>query len=181
MAVVSVPRKDQPQRKKLSFDLNRIESAAVERFQMRSEGIHGHAHWKRVLENGRYLVKHEEANVRVVEAFAMLHDCCRESDGADPDHGGRAAEFAATLGSEILGLHGDEAELLFFACEHHEKGRTTDDPTVGVCWDSDRLDLGRVGIVPKPKYLSTERARRQSVIDWAYARSRGKRAKLKGG
>lgn len=168
-------------RPRVAFDLKLIEVSAIKRFRMNQDGIHGVAHWKRVLENGRYLGKHGEANLRVVEAFALLHDCCRESDGLDRDHGRRAAEFAAALDREILGLNGEERELLCFACENHEKGRTTEDLTVGVCWDSDRLDLGRVGIVPNPKYLSTERARRKSVIDWAYARSRGKRAKLKGG
>ena len=28
-------------------------------------------------------------------------------------------------------------------------------PTIGTCWDADRLDLGRVGIVPQPKFMST--------------------------
>ena len=33
-------------------------------------------------------------------------------------------------------------------------------------WDSDRLDLGRVGIKPDPKLLSTERAKHLEVINW---------------
>lgn len=32
-------------------------------------------------------------------------------------------------------------------------------PTIGVCWDADRLDLTRVGMTPKPKLLSTQAAR----------------------
>ena len=29
-------------------------------------------------------------------------------------------------------------------------------PTVDVCFDADRLDLGRVGIAPNPKLMATE-------------------------
>jgi uncharacterized protein len=30
---------------------------------------------------------------------------------------------------------------------------------VQTCWDADRLDLGRVGIIPRPDRLCTEEAR----------------------
>ncbi|MBB6018173.1 hypothetical protein HNQ04_003450 [Deinococcus radiopugnans ATCC 19172] len=33
-----------------------------------------------------------------------------------------------------------------WACKHHASGQTTDEPTLGACWDADRLDLPRVGI-----------------------------------
>jgi uncharacterized protein len=37
----------------------------------------------------------------------------------------------------------------------------SDDPTIGTCWDADRLDLARegVGIQPRARYMSTEFAR----------------------
>ena len=35
----------------------------------------------------------------------------------------------------------------------------SEDPTVGVCYDADRLDLGRVGILPNAKYMNTEEGR----------------------
>ncbi len=37
------------------------------------------------------------------------------------------------------------------------------------CWDADRLDLGRVGITPKPHRLCTEAAR--DLIPWSHARA----------
>ena len=40
-----------------------------------------------------------------------------------------------------------------------------------VCWDADRLDLARVGIVPNPKYLCAAYARRPDVIQAAINRS----------
>ena len=50
-------------------------------------------------------------------------------------------------------------------------GGTEADVTVQTCWDADRLDLGRVGIRPHPRYLCTPAARSAEVIEWAHARS----------
>ena len=77
--------------------------------------------------------------------FAYLHDSCRDSDGTDPEHGLRAAQFAESLRDSLLvDLTDDQFEMLTYACEFYEKGRITAYPTVGACWDGDRLDLGRV-------------------------------------
>ena len=51
--------------------------------------IHGLDHWDRVLENGLWLGKDSEAELKVIEYFAYLHDCCRENEGYDPRHGPR--------------------------------------------------------------------------------------------
>jgi hypothetical protein len=40
--------------------------------------------------------------------------------------------------------------------ENHTNGYKHDDITIQSCWDSDRLDLGRVDITPSPDYLSEE-------------------------
>ena len=40
-------------------------------------------------------------------------------------------------------------------------------PTVGVCWDADRLNLWRVEIKPDPRFLSTQPARSEERIVWA--------------
>lgn len=157
-----------------------VKDIARDRFPMSIDGIHGIRHWERVHENGVYVAKHSGADLTVVRLFAYLHDCCRESDGSDFEHGLRAAEFAATLRGDLLTIGDSQFDLLYHACEFHERGRISDDPTVGTCWDSDRLDLGRVSIKPDPKLLSTERARTKAVIDWAYKRSRGHKATLKG-
>jgi uncharacterized protein len=37
---------------------------------------------------------------------------------------------------------------------HHSEGAVHADPTVQTCWDADRLDLGRVGVMPDAKFLS---------------------------
>jgi uncharacterized protein len=36
----------------------------------------------------------------------------------------------------------------------HNDGELHNDATIQSCWDADRLDLGRVGKRPHPRYLS---------------------------
>ena len=50
----------------------------------------------------------------------------------------------------------EEGSLLEKACRYHTTEHRTDNPTIDVCFDADRLDLGRVGIVPNPKLMATE-------------------------
>ena len=64
------------------------------------------------------------------------------------------------IAGELFTLEPDRLELLQYAIRHHTGGRTSDDPTTGTCWDADRLDIGRVGIIPHQRYMSTEPARR---------------------
>ena len=61
-------------------------------------------------------------------------------------------------------LNATRVELLVDACTRHDKGQVDDDPTVGLCWDSDRLNLWRVGITPKARLLSTVPARNPALI-----------------
>jgi uncharacterized protein len=49
--------------------------------------------------------------------------------------------------------------------KHHSDGEVSTDKTIQTCWDADRLDLGRVGIFPSPKFLSQEA---NLFIDLAY-------------
>lgn len=137
------------------------------------DGIHGLRHWTRVRENGLRLAETTGARTEVVELFAMLHDSQRHSDGHDPDHGRRAAEYARSLAGVAFQISPADLDLLAAACHHHSDGLLTGDMTVLTCWDADRLDLGRVGIRPRPQYLCTGAARDPSVLEWAYRRSLG--------
>ena len=56
------------------------------------DGIHGHAHWRRVAENGLFVAQREGADPHAVLLFAILHDCRRQNDGHDPGHGPRAGQ-----------------------------------------------------------------------------------------
>lgn len=146
--------------------LRRIRQA----FRLDLDGIHGLAHWGRVWANGRLLAGANGANPRVVAHFAFLHDSCREADGADPDHGPRAAEFARSL-KRHMDLDDAEFRLLCRALERHTGGRHPGDLTIATCWDADRLDLGRIGVRPDPRYLCTAEGRQPDTIAWASARA----------
>jgi len=134
-------------------------------------GTHGLPHWARVLENGVRLSETTGANPRVVTLFAVFHDARRADEGADPGHGRRGAELAKQLREEHLSLSDEEFGLLETACIHHTDGTVEGDVTVRTCWDADRLDLWRVFIAPKNKYLCTEAAKDECFQEWARDRS----------
>jgi uncharacterized protein len=134
-------------------------------------GTHGLGHWGRVLENGLLLAEHTEADRLVVSLFAVLHDCRRLNEGTDRGHGLRSSQLTQDLVALVPELTENGAEQLRFACAHHTDGEVHDDPTIAACWDSDRLDLGRVGIRPRPDLLCTAAARDADVIRTATARA----------
>lgn len=139
--------------------------------RLKWHGIHGAAHWARVLENGLRLSERTGADAVVVALFAIFHDSRRVNDSWDPGHGRRGAELARSLRGQLASVSDDAVELLCYACEHHTAGRVDGDVTVQTCWDADRLDLGRVGIWPDPRKLCTPAARDRQLIAWALERS----------
>jgi uncharacterized protein len=147
--------------------------AALRReFALDWHGIHGAGHWARVRHNGLQLAPATGAATHVVELFAFLHDVKRQDDGTDRHHGMRAAEFARSLHGTHFHLDDRDMDSLVVACAGHTFETASSDPTVLTCWDADRLDLGRVGIVPDPSRLCTDAARDPDVITAAFARSR---------
>ncbi len=117
--------------------------------------VHGPDHWRRVERNGCVLTARTGARIDVVRLFALFHDSRRENDGWDPDHGKRGAELATTMRGQFSDLPDEDFDLLHYACVWHTDSDRHDDPTIGTCWDADRLDLGRVGMIPDPSYMST--------------------------
>jgi uncharacterized protein len=133
------------------------------RYQLAWRGLHGAGHWARVRHNGLQLAAETGASLRVVEAFAFLHDSCRLDEGCDPGHGARAAAFIRTLPSEVLPLDASEREFLEEACIGHSDGLTRAPVTVQTCWDADRLDLTRLAIWPDPDRMCTEAGRQRAM------------------
>src|SRR5215471_14189927 len=129
------------------------------RFQCGRDSVHGPSHWRRVERNGLFIARATGAVEEVTRLFAVFHDSRREHDGEDKSHGARGAAYAASLRGVLFQLNDEHLELLDYACKWHAHGRLSDDPTIGTCWDADRLDLGRVGIVPGARYMSTELGR----------------------
>ncbi len=132
-------------------------------------GIHGIAHWSRVKYHGRTIGTVRGADLLVVELFAFLHDSKRENDSYDLEHGLRAARYTHSLNGQYFDLTNHQLTQLCEAMENHTNGYKHDDITIQSCWDSDRLDLGRVNITPSPDYLSEEAS---AYISQAYSWSR---------
>lgn len=170
----------------MTFDLTLLNAAPrnvprrlvddiVGNFQISLDSIHGPSHWARVRYNGLLLSQRTGADWKIVELFAFLHDSQRMNDGADPEHGPRAAAYAMEKCGVLFDLSSAQLEVLVLACNGHTKDRLTENITAQTCWDADRLDLYRpgVGIMPDPYYLGTQAAREASIMKEAVRRSRG--------
>ena len=98
--------------------------------------------------------------------FALFHDSRRANDSIDPKHGKRGAKFARSLqhsAAMLKALDADDFALLEYACSSHTNIDTEHELSehiiARICWDADRLDIGRVGYRVDPHYLSTEYAK----------------------
>tara|TARA_R110001592_G_scaffold167228_4_gene402651 strand:- start:1425 stop:1871 length:447 start_codon:yes stop_codon:yes gene_type:complete len=130
-----------------------------EQYKMNHHGYHGFNHWARVMKHGRFLAAKENANLKVVELFCIMHDTQRQNENRDPMHGCRAAKFAHKVRGIWFDISDRDMRLLDEALTYHSDGYTDADITVQTCWDADRLDLGRVGIKLNPKKLCTQTAK----------------------
>lgn len=145
-----------------------LNSFLRQQFLLDWDGIHGAKHWARVLRLGHYLAKENGADIEVVTLFALLHDSCREDDNRDPDHGLRASRVVRAQNGILFVISDEQEDRLAAACEGHSKGKLSNDVTIQVCWDADRLELGRLGITPDPHRLGTETAKRICHHAWPY-------------
>lgn len=153
------------------MDFKPLIKAILSDYQLPLSGDHGVVHWARVHENGLRVAEQSGANILVVRLFAIFHDSRRENEYSDPDHGVRGAEFAKQLRGELFELSDAEFNLLYKAYQGHTHEKTHPDITIQTCWDSDRLDLGRVGITPHPSRLCTDYAKLPKTIQWANRRA----------
>jgi uncharacterized protein len=124
----------------------------------RTHGLHGTSHWDRVERNGLYLCRFVSADPTIVRLFALFHDCQRQNDHIDPEHGPRAVAYVEALGRGTLGIDAAQWVLLERAMRFHTNGTDPGDVTVSVCWDADRLDIGRVGMPVLARFLFNHEA-----------------------
>lgn len=150
-------------------DVSSLLEAVLARSTIKDSGVYGEAHWKRVAVAGARLAAGTPGADRlVVFLFAVLHDSQRVYEGYDAWHGRRAADLARNLLGGGGLLFAGQLETLAHALEAHDEGYTnSSNPTVGVCWDADRLCLWRIGVTPDPKLLSTPAAKDPETIEWA--------------
>jgi len=148
--------------------LRALREIVIARFIPPLASVHGLGHWTRVERIGGYLADRTPgADAQVVQLFALLHDSCRRDDSDDPDHGPRACDMTEDFHHSgfLPKLTPEQLDTLLTAIGMHTAGDTTSDPTIGVCWDADRLDLARLDIRPDPEYLSTEAAKDEDIIE----------------
>jgi uncharacterized protein len=115
------------------------------------------------------LASRSGADTLVTRLFAWFHDSRRHNDGTDQNHGKRGADYAAALRGRLFELEDEAFEKLIYACTWHTDQDHSEDATIGTCWDSDRLDLGRVGMIPSPKFMSTAFGKEVAVAGSFYS------------
>ncbi len=142
------------------LDFAHLQSLIIAQFPLGPNSIHGPDHWRMVQRNGLLLAKETGAIEVVVRLFALFHDSRRQNESTDAEHGPRGAQFARALYGSAFEISPEELDLLEQACHGHTSGHRHPDPTIGTCWDADRLDLGRVGIIPEEAFMSTEFGKR---------------------
>jgi len=146
---------------------NDIWNVVADQFPMGRESLHGPKHWRRVLKIGRRLAAETGADPEVLELFAVFHDSRRENESIDHGHGSRGAALAQSMHGTLFELRREKLDILLKACREHTDGTLSDHPTVGTCWNADRLDLLRADIYPDERYLCTHIARKKEIIEWA--------------
>lgn len=125
-------------------------------FPLGKHSIHGPSHWERVEDWGMRLgAATPGTDIVVVRLFAVFHDSRRLNEHTDPQHGQRGGDLAFQRHGNWFTVDPAHLVLLIAACARHELGEISNDPTIGCCWDADRLDLPRVGMLPNPKLMST--------------------------
>ena len=148
--------------------LDTVRQFAIKHMRLYEDSLHGIHHWERVANLGICL-NVPGADKDVVLCFAYLHDVERLDDGYDEEHGPRAAALINEIRDSLLSfLDYKQIDLLREACALHTVCHKTGNPTIDACFDSDRLDLERVGIVPEPDKMATaegaERARDRKLF-----------------
>lgn len=136
-------------------------------FRLDWHGIHGLPHWARVMRYGLRIAQREGGDLWVAAWFAVLHDHQRWNEGRDRDHGVRAADAMDAIGDHgwFADLNAGQLDLIGEAIRHHSDGWVHSNPSIGACWDADRLDLVRLGIAPSQGLLSTNTAKKMASVN----------------
>jgi uncharacterized protein len=141
----------------LEKDIQRIVKLAKAQFILEDHSIHGFDHWEEVEQNGIMLANQPGVDLTIVRLFAYIHDCKRQDDYQDAEHGDRSADFVLELveKGELSFLSKEQINKLWSACKYHHKGVTDTDLTIGSCFDADRIELIRCGMIPRPNLMNT--------------------------
>ncbi len=121
-------------------------------------GLHSFDHLRRVAILAGRLARAVGQDVESAVVMGFLHDSARKNDGGGYLHAIESALLASKL---LLKFYPQmDRERICDAIERHVDGETTADTLVACLWDSDRLELNRLGRVVDPDLLSTKIAKR---------------------
>lgn len=133
-------------------------------FRLDFYGVHGFPHWCRVIENGYILSQSYNIDMDIIICFALFHDIERVCDEYDYQHGLRGGNFFLNNLHLINNINEQKAQIIYEACSGHTDIHHSDNLNIAACWDSDRLDLMRVGIFPQSPYLNLEKSKKSNFI-----------------
>ena len=138
---------------------------------------HGRQHWAQV--HKLVLALSEQLQLKpwaqaCVEVFAWTHELARKNDATEEQHSLESSEYFLRISSRIFPeLDTRQRKLIALAIAHHADGTTAWEhildkgnpiadledsclaDILGCCWDADRLDLLRMGVIPESKIMST--------------------------
>ena len=144
----------------ISIDFKKLWKIVTEQFPLGIHSIHGPGHWKQVEINGLLISKETGADETIIKLFALFHDSRRENENDDDQHGLHGAALAKSLRGVHFDLPDGIFETVIDACQYHTDGHKASDITIATCWDADRLDLTRLGIMPDPERMGTAYGKR---------------------
>jgi len=132
-------------------------------YKLNLYGAHGIEHWESVYANTQMLSEVYGVESKVFMLFALLHDSQRLDEDDDFEHGIRAAQkIQSYLDTGKIILDANDQKRLLYACANHTKANKNDplykDLIVQICLDADKLDIGRVGVIPEKSHFLTPHA-----------------------
>jgi uncharacterized protein len=139
----------------------------IDEFYIKDSFIHGTPHWSRVFYYGHLLSELNDYDKENIAFFSIFHDSKRLNDHEDPEHGLRGAEFFKTF-DKIIKIKPEQKEIIYEACKVHNYLKQSDSLEVGLCLDSDRLDLWRVGVNPHDDYLHINHSKTDRIKNFTY-------------
>ena len=143
-----------------------------------NSSLHGIAHWTRVHRYGLLLADSlglSEAEKLAIALFGWTHDLARTDDGGGNQHSLDGAKYVHVVTKTLFNdFPEDILNIISCAIRYHSDGMNAEEAlhelpianhsnwshesvlnVISCCWDADRLDLLRLGIVPDESKMST--------------------------
>lgn len=140
--------------------------------------LHGVTHWTRVHRYGLLLadsLKLSEEERLAIALFGWTHDLARTDDNGGNQHSIDGAKYIQYVTDRLFSDFPETTlDVVTTAIRYHSDGMNAEEAlyelpivdnstwsrestlnTIGCCWDADRLDLLRLGIVPDESMMST--------------------------